>query len=201
MDHITFRHITRWIYRAMMLNALFLIFGLPIITLGASSTATLATAHHLRQEDADDIFSYFLSSFKAHFVVSTQVWVSMMCFGGAVVYNLVHFQPNGLVASIVWLIQWPLIFQVFIVILFVFSVLSRFEVNAMRAVKSAWILANRNLLLTIGMMGLTVIGLQLGRYIPALNIFLLAGLLHILQDIVLDYAVKRIRIDQKLEAH
>jgi hypothetical protein len=51
------------------------------------------------------------------------------------------------------------------------------------------------------MMGLTIIGLELGRYIPAFNIFLLAGLLHILQDIVLDYAVKRIRIDQKREAH
>ncbi len=199
MEHFSLKNIMTWIYRVIMLNGLFILFSLPIVTIGAASTATVATAHNLRVSNSDDVYKYFVGAFKSHFKTATKVWLGMLLFGGVLLYNLINFEPIGSIGSLIWLIQLPLVFQVVMIGLFVFSILSRFEVSSMRAVKCAWIISNRNLLLSIGVFGFIVLGFEIGRYVPVVNIFLLSGTVHILIDYVLDISMKRIKLDQNIQ--
>lgn len=200
MEHFNLRNITTWIYRTMIINALFVLCSLPVISIGAASTAAVDTVHHLRTSESDDVFRYFIQSFKSHFKAATKVWIGLLIVGGLTLYNVLNFQPTGNVSSLLWIVQWPLLFQIFIVSIFVFAILSRFEISGMRALKLAWIMGNRNLLLSIGFIGATVIGVEVGRYVPAINIFILMGALHILLDFVLDVSYKRIQLDLNMEA-
>jgi len=200
MEHFNIRNITTWIYRTMMLNALFVLFSLPVITMGAASTASLSTVHYLRESGQDDIFRHFVMSFKMYFKPATKVWSVLLIVVGMTVYNVLNFSPLGGIQSVLWMVQWPLLFQLVVVTIFVFAILSRFEVSSIRALKLAWIIGNRNLLLSVGFIGAVVIGIEIGRYIPAINLFLLSGALHILLDVMLDVSYKRIQLDLNLEA-
>ncbi len=200
MKHLSLKNITEWIYRLMYISSLFVIFSLPVITAGASASACAYLAHQARVGGERPQFSTFFERFKTSFVSATKVWIGILLFGGGVVYNLLGTVPTSALKSILWMIQWPLLFQTAMVVLFTFQVIAIFEVGSMRALKTAWIIANRNLLLSLGIMGSLVAGFEIGRYIPAIHLFILPGMFFLLSDYVLSLALVRIDMDHQVEA-
>jgi uncharacterized membrane protein YesL len=129
----------------LILNLLWVICCLPIITIGASTTALFYVALKLvKEEEKINIVKSFYKSFKENFKQSTLMWLINLVFGvmlGAVYYYLLKIANN------------PGIFMkgatVLVTILYVFSVLyayplmSRYNNSIARTILNSFVLSIR----------------------------------------------------------
>lgn len=67
-----------WVY----LSTLWLVFSLPVITVGASTTALYSTAYHCIHAKDDTILHRFFSAFRSEFRQSTLSWLLWMAVLG-----------------------------------------------------------------------------------------------------------------------
>jgi uncharacterized membrane protein YesL len=122
------------------LNLLWIICSLPIITIGASTTALYYVALKIAEDREGDLTQQFFRSFKQNFKQATIIWIILLAIGiflGTDIYILVHLRSttNGLLA-----VFWTLILAVVfagcvaytVELIFVFPLLARVE-NTTRA--------------------------------------------------------------------
>ena len=65
----------------MVLNGIFILFSLPIITIGASSTALYAVTLKMVRNEDDGIYSGFIQAFKRNLKQSTLIWIVFLVAG------------------------------------------------------------------------------------------------------------------------
>jgi len=63
------------LFAFIQLSALWVVFSIPIVTMGAATTATYYTANKFLRNDRDYIWTAFWGSFKKNFKQSTLVWL------------------------------------------------------------------------------------------------------------------------------
>lgn len=79
----------------MILNVLFIVCSIPIITMGASITALYGVfLKKLREKDIS-VFKEFLNGFKIHFKKSTIVWLIILLAGGILVFDTWYLINSG----------------------------------------------------------------------------------------------------------
>ena len=59
----------------ILVNVFFLVFSIPVITIGASKTALFDVSRRIRRNEEGAIFKNFYYSFKSHFKKSTVIWI------------------------------------------------------------------------------------------------------------------------------
>ncbi len=79
----------------VMLNVLFVLCSLPIVTMGASITALSGVT--LRMKDGDEGYAWktFLHLFKQNFGKSTVLWLAMLLAGFAIALDLYMYRSQG----------------------------------------------------------------------------------------------------------
>ncbi|MBE6108450.1 MAG: DUF624 domain-containing protein [Erysipelotrichaceae bacterium] len=118
-----------WIPNIVLLGVLWLVTSLPIVTVGASTTAVYSCFFQFRQDHRKKLIPLYFEQFKAHFKQATIIW--MILFPSAillsidVVYCVMHsdemmFVLSGTAAAVL------LTFVVF-TLMTVFAYLSKFE--------------------------------------------------------------------------
>ena len=80
-DNRIIRALTR-VFDLMLLNILFVLCSLPIITIGASLTALYSVTLKMVENEENYIAKGFLSAFRSNFAQSTVVWVVLLIIGG-----------------------------------------------------------------------------------------------------------------------
>ena len=65
----------------VILNLLCILSCLPIITIGASATATYFIAMQIVKDEESYIIKEFIKRFKENFIISTKIWIIMMIIG------------------------------------------------------------------------------------------------------------------------
>jgi uncharacterized membrane protein YesL len=126
----------------MILNILFIIFCIPIITIGASATAAYYMGYKMVKDEETYIFKGFLKSFKENFAQSTILWLIMLIVAGVLVcdYRLILY-------SGVEFAQWMKIavLTVTVVIMlgasFIFPLQARYTNNVKNTIKNAFLMA------------------------------------------------------------
>lgn len=119
------------VFDLILLNSLFILFSLPVLTIGASLTATHYTALKMHREEGT-VVKNFLKSFKENFRQSTLLWVVMILYvlviaiDVAIVYRLAGGAPIYLRLIVLALMLYSLFVGVWI-----FPLQSRF-VNGMK---------------------------------------------------------------------
>ena len=80
------------------LNVLWLVCSLPIITIGASTTALYTVMLKLVKNEEGYIFKGFLHAFKLNFKQSTIIWLILLLCGGVcfVDYRISEMMPGTL---------------------------------------------------------------------------------------------------------
>lgn len=138
----------------VILNVLWIICCIPIVTVGASTTALLyVTMKILRGEDAY-IVKYFFRSFKENFLQSTVIWLIMLAIGVLLVFNFL-FLPNMNVnlSNIIYNMFFSatclttLIYSM--ILMYVFPLQARLENKIRHTFKNALLLSFRHLATTI----------------------------------------------------
>lgn len=113
----------------VILNFLFIIFSIPIITIGASSSALYTVSLKKTNEENISVFKEFMRSFKSNFKISTLAWIftiilASMLFLDFYISNLISIKFIGVgLKFISTLVSILLIFN----ITYLFPMISKFE--------------------------------------------------------------------------
>ncbi len=140
----------------IILNVLWLITSIPIVTIGASTTALYyVTLKLVRDEDGYTIRSFF-KSFKENFKQSTIIWLIMLAVGLLIGFDLYFFiymqtDPSKL-RSIMVAVFGSLGLVYLCILTYVFPLQSRFYNPVKRTLFNAFYMSIRHILQTLGIL-------------------------------------------------
>lgn len=143
--------ITKMTYSAY-LNLLWMLCSLPIVTIGASTTALYYVTLKMAEDRDEGLTGMFFRAFRQNFVPATKIWLILLAVGG-------FFAVDGYVLSRIWStnILWTLLAAVLIaaaiayamVLLYAFPLLARFENTTFGILKTALLVGLRYLICTL----------------------------------------------------
>ena len=155
-DNVVMRAIGK-IGDLICLNVLWLICCIPVITIGASTTALYTVMLRLVRNEEGYIFRGFFKAFKSNFKQSTIIWIILLLLGivWTVDFRLAGLMPGtvGIVLSAIFL---ALGFMLLSVLIYIFPLTARYENGIKATFKNALILAVAKLPYTFLMVLITV---------------------------------------------
>lgn len=78
-----------------ILNIVFVLFSLPVVTIGASVTALYSVTLKMVRGEEGGIFKSFVAGFKANFKKATIVWMITLVFGGIIYVEMLLCMNNS----------------------------------------------------------------------------------------------------------
>ncbi|MFP4016995.1 MAG: YesL family protein [Halanaerobiales bacterium] len=138
------------IYNMLILNILWVLFSIPFITIGASTTALFyVTGKLIRGETVTSIIKPFWHSFKSNFKQATIIWLILFFFFSIIYTNIVNIEFMGNLRSLFGPIQLVLLLEGVIVSIYIFPLLARHHIGTVDAFKASFYIGNRHILTTI----------------------------------------------------
>lgn len=156
-DHIIIRVLSR-VFDLILLNILWILFSLPLITIGAATTALYSVTLKMVRNEDGYIFREYVNAFKRSFRQSTMIWM-LMIFLGSVIgldYFILKKVPHGIeiigntLLSLVWILY-------LIEVIFVFPLIAKFENTTFSMLKNALLIPVSRLPNTFGVLTVTVL--------------------------------------------
>lgn len=159
------------------LNMLWILFSLPVITIGAASCALYDTAVKIAQNEEGYIFQNFLRVFQRKWKQSLRLWIPLLTAGAGLCLNLFFwirqegFIPEMMIGAVLMLI----IFWFFLAV-YAFALMTRMDTSTRVTLRNAAFLAVRHLPKSLYMLLWTGIFLIAGwLWTPVMFMEFLAG--------------------------
>ena len=134
----------------MILNIIFWICCIPIVTIGASTTALYSITLKMVKNEESYIFRGFFRAFKENFKISTGLWI-LTALVGLVIYVDFYVAPqmvSPLNMILQVLLMALLIFYIF-TLLYLFPYVARFQNTWKATIKNAFLIGIANLPFTL----------------------------------------------------
>ncbi len=157
------------LFDLIVLNVLFVICCLPIITIGASITAMYSVSLKMVRNEEGYIVKSFFASFKAVFKTATFLWIPILFVGGFFCADL--YIIHNLLDPAFLFLRYPVMCLLIILAcgyLYLFPLLSYYQCPTKQLVKNAFLLSLGHLPTTVVILCLHIFVLILVTYIPAL---------------------------------
>lgn len=152
----------------VILNLLWLITSLPIITIGASTTAMYSVAFKYADNTDDEIIKPFFRAFASNFKQSTLVWLPM-CLVAVVLlidgYYLIS-HANSAATPFLWIPFVVVLLVLMVSIAHVFPQIARFNVDTRTALHNTLLMSLLHLFQTVGIVGLNLLPWVLMLVVP-----------------------------------
>lgn len=132
----------------IILTILWLICSIPVITIGASTTALYYVTTRQLSDREGYVSRDFFKSFKQNFLEATAMTLILGVIAVVLFININLFVPDTTINVIIYLIQYVLLYELLIFTIYVFPVLSRFDLKLGALIKTSFFMANRHLLTT-----------------------------------------------------
>lgn len=132
----------------IILTILWLICSIPVITIGASTTALYYVTTRQLSNREGYVSRDFFRSFKQNFLEATAMTLILGVIAVVLFININLFVPDSTINTIIYLIQYVLLYELLIFSIYVFPVLSRFDLKLGALIKTSIFMANRHLLTT-----------------------------------------------------
>lgn len=165
------------LFNLMILNVMWFICSIPIVTIGASSAALNYTCIKLRRDEGDSIVKMFFHSFALNvrqgMVLGTGMLAILIILFAGLIQALGAVNAGHSISVVFAVILVLLIFMWIVVYTYLFMVLSRFDNSIFRTIiNSIYFIAQdffRTLkVLGIECFGIVIIPMFLLRYVPYL---------------------------------
>ena len=139
------------------LNVLWLVCCLPIVTIGASTTALYYTSFKIAKDEGSFITTMFFRSFKQNFKQATFIWLIMLAAGvlitvDAILLGRLRAASTG-AAAVLWTLLLAAIFACMvlyiIVLVYIFPLLSIASNTTVNMFKNAFLIGTHYLFVTI----------------------------------------------------
>ena len=125
-DNVFTRFMSR-VFDLILLNVLWVITSIPIITIGASTTALYTICFQMHEDQNRGIVIPYFLAFKENFLKSTALWLIILAFGAASVYNIfLCLSLNDAIHNLTAVFVIFLMMSLFLFI-YAFPLQSRFE--------------------------------------------------------------------------
>ena len=173
MDSIFYRFINT-VGELLILNILFLLCCIPVVTIGASVTALYTVLFKLVRKESGYIVKDFFGAFVCNFKKSTIIWILTLLAGAILYFDIIFSDAMG--GSLAW--SFKIIFLFFGIIYlslvsFVFALQGRFENSIWNTIKNAFWMAVGYLPFTISILVIEVFPLFLIYVNPVLLWYML----------------------------
>lgn len=135
-----------------VLSFLWLLFSLPIVTAGASTTAMFQYTLKLARDEEGYVWQTFWKGFKQNFVQATVLWILMAAAGAFLVLDLYCCQFLPFPGTVKWAARVVLVSLLFVYLLtslYVFPLAAFFRVTLKKAVVHSFIMAVGNLYVSV----------------------------------------------------
>jgi len=137
------------IFDLVVLNLLFIICSVPIITIGASTTAMYAVTLKMVKNEEGYIVKGFLQAFKENFKMSTKAWLIMFPVSLLVYINILLSMEMPSLGSLFMVIFIIIGMLVIFVGVYVYPLIARYENSLKATFRNALLLAIGRLPYTI----------------------------------------------------
>lgn len=139
------------VFDVMFLGFLWLMFSLPIITIGASTTAVYYTVVKGIRRKRGYIWKNFWGSFKMNFFQATLLWVGSIILDGSLALGiyLTVTDMDGMGARILMFLCIVVLVLILLMDMYFFPVLSRFKMSLKEIIKTCFILGIKHLPVSI----------------------------------------------------
>jgi len=128
----------------LVLSFMWIIFSIPIITIGASTTAMFYVSTRRISEREGYITSDFWFAFKANFGRGTKLWLMVLTVMALLITNLLNRHVIGSMSVVIVPIQIIFLIQVTLISIYLFPLTARFDMGIKQTLKSSFFLANRH---------------------------------------------------------
>ncbi|HIT90331.1 MAG TPA: DUF624 domain-containing protein [Candidatus Merdenecus merdavium] len=168
MDSKFFTFMTR-VADLMLLNIVWILCCIPIVTIGAATTAMhYVTLKMVKNEEAYIVKSFF-RSFKENFKQSTIIWLIMLALG--IIFGadlaIMKYMTTGIISILKYFIFALLLIYLFVLI-YVFPLQSKFVNTIKNTMKNALLMSIRHLPWTVLILIITFGPTLLMQFIPTL---------------------------------
>lgn len=172
-DNVVFRFFNKAGY-IWWLHVLWLVCSIPVITLGASTTALLYSCMKLRDRDGY-VTRNFFHSFKVNFRQSTIIFIFFLITGGLLLFDLaVCSRTDSFVGNFVRYGAAALLIPYSITLLYVFAIQAKFVNPVVKTIRYAFLTAVRYFGYTLQMIFVVVAVLLLNMTIVLANFITLS---------------------------
>jgi len=183
--------IMEWLWRLLYLNAIWLLFSLPIITIIPATAAMFAVMDKLVREDQDEPdFKVFFREFKRLFLKSYPLGLSIVIIGGLLVLDLFILRNamSGISEIIrVALLAVSLLFL--IAISYSFPVFLRYEFPWYKTLFFSFMLGVRKPFITLLMLCGFLLILLMVLFVTGIGILLFASLIALISTVSAHYVI------------
>ena len=154
----------------IILNLLFLLTCLPIITIGAATVALYSNLLKMVRNEEGYLLPEYFRSFKNNFRQSTIVWSVILAIGVAMGLNIMIVrQKTDTFSSFIFVVAMVILIFLYILSLYLFPNLAYFENSLKQTIKNAFLMSVLHFPYTLGMLVMVALAVVLSLY---LNIFL-----------------------------
>lgn len=122
----------------VVLNFIYIICSIPLITIGASTTALYYVTLRMSKNEEGYIIKDFFRSFKENFRQATIIWFILLCMGGII--GVEFFVINNMEGTLAFAVECVIFLGILLFafeMLYVFPVLARFENTVKSTMKNA----------------------------------------------------------------
>lgn len=138
----------------IILNVLFVVTSLPIVTIGMSMTAMYKIAMRRMRKESAYVIREYLEACRAEWKQATKIWIILLAAAVLLVFDFLYVVKLGKILSIAvgcLIFIWTILFS------FVFPFQARFENSLKDTLKNALYLGIKNLPVTLLIVFLNVI--------------------------------------------
>lgn len=136
---------------SVLLNMMWLICCLPIVTAGASTTALFAVSMKMSEDLEGNLFTEFKEAFRENLRTSTKTWLILLATGILLAldgYILFHLRFDNRFWTIVTAVYFGALVIYAIIMMYVFPLMAVFENSSLLMIKNALALGVRYLVCT-----------------------------------------------------
>lgn len=186
----------------LFLSVLWIIFSIPLITFGASTTALYYTANKVLRNDRSHVWREFWSSFKSNFKQSTIVWLILMVLYYVLItdcFLLYSFYKQGALPLALLIVFVVMLAFAVIWGSYLFPYIARFANTTKQILKNCLLFSIRHILMSIVLLAFFVLAIVVFVVVPV-AIFVLPAAYMLLANLVLESIFRRYMSPEDLEA-
>lgn len=195
-NHLGFK-VINLLRDVLLLSILWLIGSLPLITIGASTTALFYVCGKKVQQQKIQITSEFIKSYKQNFKQSFAITIILAVLWFATITYLImglSFLNEGFHWSIVFILL--LCFETIMMTIYLCALLAKYELRTIQLIRNSFLFTHGYLFESIKAFGITISMLFCLMFIPGL-IIILPGSMALSTSVFVKNAIDKYLVRQK----
>lgn len=169
-DHVIARFLTR-LADLFLLQLLFLLTSIPVVTIGASISATYSACRKLHYDNVSGIPSCFFRAFAANWKQATVAWLLFLCAVFVVFVGLQYYTVDNALRLVGRIVIFLIAIAVYLVSLYLFPMIAWLEQPLFARMKNALVLSLIHLKTTLMATGILVAACLVARYLYPVFLF------------------------------